>query len=151
VLSHRYLYWRVGEYFNGRVWNCVYLFRNDGSIDMRFVKYFLVAVIAFSSTFCFAGNPANYRYSGNNMGKQVCRAIVNDDVKSLRRALHSYRQTLVFGYSFDNPSGRALAGSFTCNNMELRQFSQAIGAREALGFLNTGTGFVEEQIVSSGK
>jgi hypothetical protein len=108
-------------------------------------------MIAFSSSFCLAENSAKYRYSGNTVGKQVCRAIVNDDVKALRRALHSYRQTLLYAYSFNDLAGRAITGSFTCNDMALREFSYDVGSRQALDFLNRGAGVVEEQVVFTEK
>jgi len=50
---------------------------------MKLMKHFLTAIIAFSSTLCLAENVVRYKFSGNLVGKQVCRAIVNDDVKDL--------------------------------------------------------------------
>jgi hypothetical protein len=115
---------------------------------MKLLKFVLIALIAFSSSFCLAENSANYRYAGNTIGKEVCRAIVNDDVNALRRALHSYRQTLVYAYSFNNPASRALAGGFTCNDMDLQDFSNSVGAQRTFGFLSVDAGHVGNQVVS---
>jgi hypothetical protein len=118
---------------------------------MKHLKFALLAIIASSSSFCLAENSANYRYAGSTTSKEVCRAIVNDDVKGLQRALRLHRQTLVYAYSFRDLASRAIAGSFTCNGLELRDFSYNVGSQKALGFLSTGSGVVEEQVVFTGK
>ncbi len=118
---------------------------------MKSMRIILMALVAFSPGLVLADNAVNVKYAGNAVGKQVCRAIVRDDVKKLQKVLQSYRNTLIYAYSFHDMASRALAGSFTCNDMELRDFSDSVGAEQVLGYLTTAHGRVEEQVVVVGK
>jgi hypothetical protein len=118
---------------------------------MKFTMTSLVLFIAFSSELSLADNSVNYRYTGNSVGKQVCRAIVQDDVKKLEKVLRNHRQTLVYAYTFNDLASHSIAGSFKCNDVALLEFSQRVGAKEVLGYLSTGKGIVTEQVVSIGK
>ena len=118
---------------------------------MKF-KMALIALIAFSSGFALADNSVNYRFSGDSLGRQVCRAIVHDDVAKLQQVLRFHKQTLVYRYSFnDTASSSAITRSFKCNDMALQDFSYRVGAQQVLGFLTAGKGVVMEQVVSTEK
>jgi hypothetical protein len=118
---------------------------------MKFKRMFLMALVAFSSGFALADNSVNYRFSGDSVGRQICRAIVHDDVGKLQQVLRLHRQSLVFAYTFSDLASHSIAGSFKCNDMELRDFSNKVGAQQILGYLNTESGRVEEQVVSTNK
>jgi hypothetical protein len=118
---------------------------------MKSMRIIVMALVAFSPGLVLADNAVKFKYAGDPVGKQVCRAIVRDDVKQFQKVLRSYRKTLVYRYSFNDPAGRALAGSFTCNDMELREFSYSVGAEQVLGYLTPAHGRVEEHVVVVGK
>jgi hypothetical protein len=88
------------------------------------------------------GSPArqsgNFRYVGNNLAKQICKAVMNDDVSQLKRVLHDYQQSLSHRYMFDL-AGRELSRDFTCNDMDVDEFSRRVGASKVASFIS-GTG-----------
>jgi hypothetical protein len=110
-----------------------------------------IALIAFSPGFSLADDSVNYRFSGDSLGRQVCRAIIRDDVAKLQQVLRFHRQTLAYRYSFNDTTSQAIAGSFKCNDMRLQDFSKTVGAQQIAGFLATGNKVVSEQVVYSGK
>jgi hypothetical protein len=98
-----------------------------------------------------AENAFNYRYTGDSVGRQVCRSIVRDDVSRLSKVLKFHRKRLGHAVYTKGLTSQAIAGSFKCNDLALQEFSYDVGAQNVLGYLTTGSGTVEEQVVSTGK
>ncbi len=89
-------------------------------------------------------------YSGNKLAAQICRAVVNDDVGRLRMLLRSYRQTVPHGYMFQLDN-EGVAQDFTCNNLDLQQFSNQVGAQRVSSFFSGDSGGVQSQVAASVK
>lgn len=96
-----------------------------------------------------ARQSGNFRYVGNNLAKQVCKAIAEDDVSKLRRALRAHQRGLVRNYSFDT-SGRQVSRDFTCNGMEVQVFSEHVGASKVASFFSAGQ-MPDAQVAASGR
>jgi hypothetical protein len=118
---------------------------------MKFKMMSLVVYIAFSSAFSVAENSVNYRYTGDSVGRQICRSIVRDDVNKLKKVLKLHRQKLGHAVYTKGLASQAIVGSFKCNALALQDFSYEIGSQNVLGYLTTGRGTVEEQVVSTEK
>ena len=122
-----------------------------GRSDMKFKMTSLLLFIAFSSAFSLAENPVNYRYTGDSVGRQVCRSIVRDDVNKLKKVLKFHRQRLGHAVYTSGLASQAIVGSFKCNALALQDFSYEVGSQNVLRYLTTDRGTVEEQVVSTGK
>lgn len=108
-----------------------------------------LALVACVPALAFAEQSSATRYEGNELGVQICRAVVNDDVAKLRMLLRSYRQTVSYGYMFKlDKSG--VAKDFTCNNMNLEQFSLHVGAQKVAAHFAGDTGAEQSQLAASG-
>jgi hypothetical protein len=96
------------------------------------------------------GSPArqsgNIRYVGSNLAKQICKAVMNDDVSRLKLVLRDYKQSLSHSYTFD-PAGRELSRDFTCNDMDVDEFSRHVGASKVASFIS-GTGQIPDTQVA---
>lgn len=97
-----------------------------------------------------ASSPAGekaVKYQGAGAAVSVCKSVVADDPERLRQLLHQHRSAMVASYRYDLNSP-AVAGSYTCNDMELAAFADEVGADDIASFLNKG--YVEmEEIYSS--
>jgi len=87
-------------------------------------------------------------YVGHTSAKGVCRAVVENDVKGLQRQLAMHRWTLPFAYQYSLRS-RGVAGNFTCNDMELLDFADSVGAREVSSYLASGDSAPRQQVSST--
>jgi hypothetical protein len=117
---------------------------------MKILRFGLMALTILLPEVALPDSSFNFRFSGDSFARQVCNAVVHDDVEKLLRLLRSHRLTLAYGYSF-NETDRAITGSFKCNDMDLQKFSEGIGANEISGYLERGSEAVNQQVVSSGK
>lgn len=99
---------------------------------MKLNKLVIASLMTCLPALSQAENPVNYRVVGSGLAVQVCRAIVKDDVEGLLVALRSYGQTVVHRYGRNLPSG--VSKDFTCNNMELSEFADSIGAQKVSSF-----------------
>jgi len=109
-----------------------------------------MALVACVSQVAFADQSGNVNYSGNAIAKRVCKAVVQDDVDKLRVLLRSYKQSVAFGYRF-GPSARGLSRDFTCNDMDLEQFSYRIGAQKVSGYFAGEAEAAQSQLASTGE
>lgn len=87
------------------------------------------------------------KYIGEPEAKGVCRAVVEDDLLDLDRRLSRYKNRLTFGYSH-RTIDRAIYASFTCNEKDILNFADEIGANTVSGYLRGGKVTVEEYISS---
>ena len=83
-----------------------------------------------------AGN-AERKYIGPSSAIGVCEAVIENDADRLRHELNAQRRRMLFGYSHRLRS-HEIAGSFTCNDMELLDFSVSIGADDITRYLEEG-------------
>ena len=84
-----------------------------------------------------SGEQREVFYTGNAMAREVCRAVVTDDPDKLHRLLRATKMNTVYGYTFDTVSPE-ISGSYFCNDMDLHEFSQNIGAENVYGYLVSG-------------
>jgi hypothetical protein len=122
----------------------------SGGGEMKIKRIVLISVMAGLPGLALADEATNVRFAGSSQGKQVCKAVVQDDVKMLKRALRSYQSSLVFRYAHDN-SGRDVARDFTCNNMDLWTFAGSMGAQRVAGYIAGDAGADEAQLAVAGK
>jgi hypothetical protein len=92
-----------------------------------------LALVACAPALVVAEQSADVHYSGDRLATQVCRAVVDDDVARLRMLLRSYRQSLTHGYMFQVDKD-GIARDFSCNNLNLQQFSDQVGAQKVSGY-----------------
>lgn len=100
---------------------------------MIIMKVTLIALLANLPTLALAEEAKKFRYTGDPVGIQICKAVVNDDVPKLRLALRTYKQSLANSYSC-KLSGRDLPRHFTCNGMDAQEISHLVGALNFAGF-----------------
>ncbi len=117
---------------------------------MKISKVVILAVTMCLPGLALAAEPANFKYAGNALAKQVCKAVVRDDVDRLKQVLRSYQNTLAYGYTYDL-GGREIARDFTCNNMDLQEFSYHVGAHRVSGYFANDTGVPKEQVAVAAK
>lgn len=117
---------------------------------MNSIQFTILAALVSLPAWSLAGEAGDFRYTGNNLARQVCKAVVDDDVPKLRLALRTYKQSLAHSYTFDL-DGRDLARDFTCNGMDVQEFSQQVGALTVAGFLNGTSQPSDAQVAASGR
>ena len=94
------------------------------------------------------GDVTQVKYVGDNSAKGVCRAIVEDDAEQLQHQLGMQKREMTYGYQYTLLSNE-VAGSFTCNDMELLDFSASVGARDVSSYLATGESKSRPQVSSA--
>ena len=94
------------------------------------------------------GEVKNVKYVGDNSARGVCRAIVEDDAEKLQHQLGMQRRKMTYGYQYSLLS-REVAGSITCNDMDLLDFSASVGARDVSSYLATGESEPRPQVSSA--
>lgn len=110
----------------------------------------LIGVIALLPASAMAESflsESDVTYRGDLAARQLCRAVVNDDVKNLEFGLRQIRRNALASYLFDEKSD-AIVRSVTCNGMELLTFADEIGARSVSNYLGEGTVTIEEVVVT---
>lgn len=117
---------------------------------MKINRILLFSVMVSLPGLALAEGAENFRYSGNSQARQICKAVVQDDVKVLRRTLRSYQTSLVSHYSKET-SGREVARDFTCNGMDLQVFAERVGARQVVGFIAGDAGTDKTQLAAAGE
>jgi len=115
---------------------------------MKTSAWVLVVLVACLPRLAAAEDMANVRYAGNSLGKQVCRAVVEDDVRKLQQALRAYRNSLASGY-LQSEGPRGVAQDFTCNGLALQAFSFSIGARKVSAYFAADAGRPIEQLAAT--
>ena len=99
---------------------------------MKTRKLVLIVSSVLLPQMALADNVGNYKYDGDSTARQICKAIVLDDAKKLKRLLHSYRSSRVNSY---HVSTREMSQDFSCNEMDLDQFSYYMGAQKVSSYL----------------
>ena len=90
---------------------------------------------------------ADVKYRGDLTARQICRAVVDDDVQGLEFGLKQIRRDALASYMFNERSD-AIVRSVSCNGMELLTFADEIGARSISNYLGEGTVTIEEVVVT---
>lgn len=115
---------------------------------MKISGMVLVVSVACLPGLAAADELATVGYSGNGLGRQVCKAVVQDDIAKLKRVLRSYQNTLAYGYT-QSRDRREVARDFTCNGMGLEAFSDSIGARNVSGYFAGDSTMAKEQLAAT--
>jgi hypothetical protein len=119
-----------------------------GGGEMKIKRIVLMSVMVCLPGMALADGATNVRFVGNSTGKQVCKAVAQDDVKKLRRALRSYQGTLTHAYTQDR-DGRDVARDFNCNNMDLQAFADSIGSQKVAGYIAGDAGADKTQVATA--
>ena len=90
------------------------------------------------------------RIKGDLSAIQVCRAILDNDVAKLHLLLRDEKLTVVYGYQQDLTSD-GVARNFTCNDMDLAEFSYKVGADLVSNYLSTGQEVTSKMISYTGQ
>lgn len=90
------------------------------------------------------------RIKGDLSAIQVCRAIVDNDVEKLHMLLRDEKMTVAYGYRQDFSSD-GVARNFTCNDMDLAEFSYKIGADLVSSYLSNGQEVTSKMISYTGR
>jgi hypothetical protein len=117
---------------------------------MTIKQIFLIALTALIPQYSMADTTIEYKFSGDVLARQVCKAVANDDVNKLKHLLRSYRNSLPHGYSF-NLASEGLARDFLCNDMALQEFSSNVGAQQVSRFFMNENAGLKDQVADSGK
>ena len=120
---------------------------------MKLIYLVLLISSVAVSQWSLAGQSANdpaAKYFGPSTARDVCRAVVKNDAERLQKLLAFQRKSMAFGYQVE-PTGRRIAGSFTCNNMELLDFAESIGANGVSSYLATGRVTRQTEVVSTNR
>jgi len=89
---------------------------------------------------------AEVTYRGERAATQFCQAVVGDNVEQLEKLLRQFSRDALYRYRFDEKSD-AIVRSVTCNDLELVEFADAIGARDVSRYLTEYTVVVEEVVL----
>lgn len=118
---------------------------------MRIQKTILSIIGVVLTSLSLAADDTRSReisYHGPSKAVGVCRAIANDNPDRLRHQLSLQRRRMTWGYQYGLLS-EEVAGSFTCNEMELIDFAASIGAEDVTRYLATGEVDAGTQVTSA--